>query len=185
MQVRCEASLGFQGGEVLDVPADRAAQVLKEPVDQLREVQRVPRGAPVVVRVRVDGDAVGVHPPVAVTGQGEEQRGLPHDAVRCGERPPDGAPLHRQPGEIRHVLPPLRGPHPPRTLPLLRRRLPAHAERGQLRVHLADQLVDLAHAGRVVRRASHPRPADGTSMRAARPWSRLLRPPGARSVSWA
>ena len=65
VQVRGEAALGFDGGEVLHVEADRPAQVLPEPVDQLREVDRVPGRGPVVVGARVDRGAVGgVHPPV-------------------------------------------------------------------------------------------------------------------------
>jgi hypothetical protein len=38
-----QAPLGFDGGEVLEVVAEEAAQVLDEPVEQRREVQRVPR----------------------------------------------------------------------------------------------------------------------------------------------
>jgi hypothetical protein len=43
VDVRGEAPLWFDGGEVLDVVAEVAAQVLDEPVEQRREVQRVPR----------------------------------------------------------------------------------------------------------------------------------------------
>ncbi|HEX2563214.1 MAG TPA: hypothetical protein VHK25_04825, partial [Acidimicrobiales bacterium] len=46
VQVRCAAALGFDGGEVLDLVAGATAQVLPEPVDQLREMQRVERGPP-------------------------------------------------------------------------------------------------------------------------------------------
>ena len=53
MGVRGEASLGFDGGEVLDVVAEVAAQVLDEPVEQRGEVQRVAGGAPVVVAAGV------------------------------------------------------------------------------------------------------------------------------------
>jgi hypothetical protein len=41
--------LGFEGGEVLHPVAGAPAQVLPEPVDQLREVQRIQRGPPVVM----------------------------------------------------------------------------------------------------------------------------------------
>ena len=47
--VRGEAALWFDGAEVLDVPALGAAQVLPEPVEQGREVHRVPGGPAVVV----------------------------------------------------------------------------------------------------------------------------------------
>jgi hypothetical protein len=56
--VRGEAFLGFDGGEVLEVVAEVAAQVLDEPVEQGGEVQRVPRGPLVVVSLRVGGAAV-------------------------------------------------------------------------------------------------------------------------------
>ena len=55
VQVRCAAALWFDGGEVLDVPADRAAEVLPEPVDQVPEVDRVAGGGAVVVALGVDG----------------------------------------------------------------------------------------------------------------------------------
>ena len=45
VDVRGEAALRFDGGEVLDVAADVAAQVLDEAVEQRGEVQRVPGGA--------------------------------------------------------------------------------------------------------------------------------------------
>ena len=87
VQVRGEAALGFDGGEVLHVEADRPAQVLPEPVDQLREMDRVPGRRPVVIGARVDRGAVGgVHPPVRAAGEGEEQR-RPHQlAVRLPRR---------------------------------------------------------------------------------------------------
>ena len=58
MDVGGEAALGFDGGEVLHVVADVAAQVLDEPVEQRREVQRIPRCPRVVVAVRVGRGAV-------------------------------------------------------------------------------------------------------------------------------
>ena len=54
VQMRGESVLGFDGGEVLHPVAGAPAQVLPEPVDQLREVQRVQRGPPVVIAVGVD-----------------------------------------------------------------------------------------------------------------------------------
>ena len=47
--VRGEPALGFDGGEILQVVADEAAQVLDEPVEQRGEVQRIAGGAGVVV----------------------------------------------------------------------------------------------------------------------------------------
>jgi hypothetical protein len=51
VDVRGEAALGFDGGEVLQVIAGEPAQVLDEPVEQRGEVQRVPRGTCVVIGV--------------------------------------------------------------------------------------------------------------------------------------
>jgi hypothetical protein len=50
VEVGGEAALGLHGGEVLDLIASAAAQVLPEPVHQLREMQRVERGSPIVIR---------------------------------------------------------------------------------------------------------------------------------------
>ena len=47
--MRGKALLGFDGGEVLDVVAEEAAQVLDEPVEQRGEVPRIP-GGPLVGR---------------------------------------------------------------------------------------------------------------------------------------
>ena len=60
VDVRGEAPLGLDGGEVLDVVAEEAAQVLDEPVEQRGEVQRVPRRPLVVVGGRVGRGAVAV-----------------------------------------------------------------------------------------------------------------------------
>jgi hypothetical protein len=64
MDVRGEAPLGFDGGEVLQVIADKPAQVLDEPVEQRGEVQRVPGGLPVVVAVRIDRSAILANPAI-------------------------------------------------------------------------------------------------------------------------
>ena len=53
--VRGEPFLWFDGGEVLQVVAEVAAQVLDEPVEQRGEVQRVPGGPVIVVGDRVGG----------------------------------------------------------------------------------------------------------------------------------
>ena len=73
MQVWCESALWFDGGEVLDVVADEAPQVLYEAVDQLGEVQRVPGRPPIVVAGRVDRSAVLLDPPIGVEGECDEQ----------------------------------------------------------------------------------------------------------------
>jgi hypothetical protein len=44
VDVRGEPPLRFDGCEVLEVMADKAPQVLNEPVEQRRKVQRVPGG---------------------------------------------------------------------------------------------------------------------------------------------
>ena len=54
VHVRREAALRLDGGEVLQVIAAVAAQVLDEPVEQRGEVQRVPRGRGVVIAVRIN-----------------------------------------------------------------------------------------------------------------------------------
>jgi hypothetical protein len=68
-----EAPLGFDGGEVLDVVAEEAAQVLHEPVEQGGEVQGVAGRGGVVVAGRVGGGAVFLDPAVAGAGEGDEQ----------------------------------------------------------------------------------------------------------------
>jgi hypothetical protein len=55
VHVRGEPSLGFDCGEVLDVVAEVAAQVLDEPVEQRGEVDRVAGGAPVPEISRLTG----------------------------------------------------------------------------------------------------------------------------------
>jgi hypothetical protein len=58
VRVRGESFLWFDGGEVLQVVAEVAAQVLYEPVEQRGEVQCVPGGPIILV-----GNRVGGHPP--------------------------------------------------------------------------------------------------------------------------
>src|SRR5690606_28136235 len=64
VQVRGEAPLRFDRGEVLDVVAGHPPQVLHEPVHELGEVDRVPGGAPVVVAGRIHRGAVALHPAI-------------------------------------------------------------------------------------------------------------------------
>src|ERR1035438_4441514 len=104
MDVRGKAALWFDGREVLDVVAEEAAQVLDEPVEQRREVQRVPYGTRVVVGVRAGRGAVRADAPVAGAGQGDEHGRAERLAVRAcvgfADRP--GSDL--APGQIRSVL---------------------------------------------------------------------------------
>jgi hypothetical protein len=72
VDVRCQAPRGLDGGEVLEVVAEEPAQVLDQPVEQRREVQRVAGGPLVVVGVRAGGGAVRGDLAVAVAGQGEK-----------------------------------------------------------------------------------------------------------------
>jgi hypothetical protein len=65
VDVRGQPPLRFDGGEVLEVVAGKAAQVLDEPVEQRGEVQRVPGGAAIIVGVRVGGCSVLADPAVA------------------------------------------------------------------------------------------------------------------------
>ena len=62
-----EPFLWFDGGKVLHVVAEVAAQVLDEPVEQRREGQRVPRGPVILVGLRVGGCSVLADP--AIDGQ--------------------------------------------------------------------------------------------------------------------
>jgi hypothetical protein len=75
MEVRCPAFLGFDGAEVLHIPADTAAGVLPEPVHQGREVDRIPSRPPIVIVRRVDRRAVGIDAAVGIQGEGQEGGG--------------------------------------------------------------------------------------------------------------
>jgi len=65
MQVMGATPLALVGGEVLDPVAGAAAEVLPEPVHQLREVDGVERRTPVVVPSHIDRHPVAVHPAIA------------------------------------------------------------------------------------------------------------------------
>ena len=148
--VRGESFLGFDGGEVLDVVAEVAAQVLDEPVEQGREVDRVPGGPLVVVAGGVGGGAVRADFAVAVAGEGEEHRRPPGLAVRCGEHRAGGAVGHRPLGQVGGVLAAAGRPGAP---------LPrcgiagvgaagdaaADTAGGELVVQFGDELVELGH----------------------------------------
>lgn len=76
VEVRGAALLRLDRAEVLHLPADAAAGVLPEPIDQGREVDRVPSRRPVVVAVRVHRRPVRIHPPVGTEGECQKRRGL-------------------------------------------------------------------------------------------------------------
>jgi hypothetical protein len=100
MEVRGTAFLGLDGAEVLHVPPDAAAGVLPEPVQQRREMDRVSRGPPIVIPVRIHRGPVAVHPPVGIQGKGQERRG----PVASGEDPPHRPFVDRSAWQIRGVL---------------------------------------------------------------------------------
>ena len=102
--MRGEPALGFDGGEVLQVIAGEAAQVLDEPVEQRGEVQRVPGGAGVVVGVRVGGCSVLADPAVRRAGQRDEQRRPEGLAVRRGVGLADRPGVDRAAGQGSGVL---------------------------------------------------------------------------------
>ena len=83
VQVRREALLRLDGGEVLHPVAGDPAQVLPEPVHQPREHHRVQRRPPVVVGGRVDREP-DPDRPVGGQGQGEEHRRPVVPTVRRG-----------------------------------------------------------------------------------------------------
>jgi hypothetical protein len=119
VQVRGQAPLGLDGGEVLHVVARTPAQVLPEPVHQLGEVQSVERRAPIVVALGVEWHALGVDPPVRRQGQREEHRRPVGLAVRRREHPSDGPFLHRQAGQLGCILAVPCRPHPTARLVLI------------------------------------------------------------------
>lgn len=124
VEVRCAAALRFDGAEVLDVPADAAAGVLPEPVDDLREVDRVAGCASVVVAVRVERGPVGVDPAIQVEGQGEEGGG----PVPAAVDPAKGALVHRPARQVRRILPTSGRAAPDLGCRVERDELAAHAE---------------------------------------------------------
>ena len=110
VDVRDEASLGFDGGDVLEVVADQAAQVLDEPVEQRGEVQRVPGGPGVVVGAGVGRGPVAGHLAVGRAGQRDEQRRPEKPAVRGGVGFADHAVTDLAAGKRRGIVPAPGGP---------------------------------------------------------------------------
>ena len=89
MEVRGAAFLGFDGAEVLHVPADAAPGVLPESIQQRGEVDRVAGGPPIVVVIGVGCGPLGVDAAVGIQGQGQKGGG----PVAPGEDPTEGAVL--------------------------------------------------------------------------------------------
>src|ERR1035441_2618199 len=139
MDVRGQAALWFDGGEVLDVVAEEASQVLDEPVEQCREVQRVPCGPRVVVGVRAGRGSVVADAPVAGAGQGDEHGRPERLAVRTRVGLADRPGSDLAPGQIRRVLASASravtagGP--------VRENFAAYSRAGDLLVQVADQRV--------------------------------------------
>jgi hypothetical protein len=118
VQVRGQAPLWFDAGEVLDLVTGSPAQVLDPPVHELGEVQRIQRRAPVVIPTRVHRDpAAGNDLAVRRQGEGDEHRGPVLHPRGCGERAPYRAVLNRDPWQVGHVLASPGRPHPP--IPLI------------------------------------------------------------------
>ena len=111
--MRGQAALRLDGGEVLDVVAEEAAQVLDEPVQQRGEVDRVPGGPGVVVAGGIDRGAVVIDRAVAVTGQGQEHRRPVGLAVPGGEGTANRTRGDLAAGQVRGVLAAPGGPLAP------------------------------------------------------------------------
>src|SRR3569833_93325 len=133
-----ESALWFDGGEVVDVVADEAAQVLHVAVDQFGEVQRVPSRPPVVIRGRVDRGPVRLHAPVGVQGEGDEQGRAEGLAVRGGVDLADRPGRDRTTWQVWDVLATSGGPL--RTVRDVRGDLADDTGSGEFAVDLPQQL---------------------------------------------
>jgi hypothetical protein len=98
--MRGAALLGFDGAEVLHIPPNTAPGVLPEPIQQRREMNRIPSGPPIVIPIRVHRHPVTINPAIAVQGESEE-RGGPVTPVK---HPPHRALLHGSAGQVRGIL---------------------------------------------------------------------------------
>src|ERR1019366_1364724 len=167
------------GGEVLDVVADVAAQLLDQPVEQRREVDRVPCCALVVVASWVGRGAVFQDLAVGVAGESEEHRRPEPLAIRRGVDLPGRAVADRPLRQGRGVLAAAGRPGPPfaalRSVTVLAAGVAGDAAAdsgaGELVVQIADHLVQLGCVVAVPRRCRGgpgPRRAGG----ARTPWSR-------------
>ncbi len=106
VHVRRQTALRLDGGEVLDVIADKAAQVLDEPVEQRGEVQRIAGGPGVVVDGGSGWCSVAGHPAVGRAGQRDEQRRAEDVAVRGGVGLADRAVADLAARQRRGIMPP-------------------------------------------------------------------------------
>ena len=126
MDVRREALLRLDGGEVLRPVAGAAAEVLHPPREQPGQVDRVEGSSPVVVAARVDrGPGAGDDPPVGGQSEGDEHRGPVDLPVAAGQGASDGPLLLRHPGQVRGVLPATSRPGPPSPARRQSRRAPS------------------------------------------------------------
>ena len=141
-----EAPLGFDGGEVLHVVAEVAAQVLDEPVEQRGEGQRVPGGPVIVIGGRVGrccrpGRPARSDGQVSVTNiDGPE--GL---AVRRGVGLADRPGVDLAAGQVRGILAAPGGAVPP--FRPVRVHLAADARLGDLLIELGDERVIVGGVG--------------------------------------
>jgi hypothetical protein len=149
VQVGGAAALGFDGGEVLHVPADRPSEILDEAVEQLAEVQGVAGGAAVVVALRVAWGAVGADRSVGGQSQRHEGRRAVGLAVRGLEHPPRSRGPDREAREVRNVLASAGGAGPPLRPGLLTSGRGGAADTlgSEHRVGLLDGGFDLEDAG--------------------------------------
>jgi hypothetical protein len=106
MEMRGAAFLGFDGAEVLDVPAHAAAGVLPEAIEQCWEVDGVSGCSPVVVVVWIEWCSIGVDASIGLEGEGEEGRRL----VATGEHSSHRSFLDGSAGEVWGVLAAAGGP---------------------------------------------------------------------------
>jgi hypothetical protein len=139
MEVRGAPFLGFDGAEVLDVPADAAAGVLPEPVQERGEVDRVASGSPVVVAIRVHRGSVAIYAAVGVQGEGEEGRG----PVAPGEDLPDRAFVDGSAGQVRGVVAASGGSFDRFGWWIEWGEPTAYTQRAQLAVEFGDRVCDL------------------------------------------
>ena len=107
VQMWRESALRFNGGEVLDLVAGGPAQVLPQPVNELRKVHRVQRLPPIVVPARVHRGPIGRTRPYdgSVKVANIDGRNVGHPWLRTPSR---WSATPRAQRQIRHILPPAR-----------------------------------------------------------------------------
>ncbi len=146
MQVRSQPLLRLHRREVLHVEPRHPAKVLHEPINQLGEMQRIPRRLPIVVTARINRCTIP-HPPVRGKGERDEHRRPEPLAIPRGEHPPQRRIRHLTARQIGRILPP-----PSRTRPPLTRRSPIkdvapHPRRVDLRIDLYDRRIPHGRIG--------------------------------------